>query len=146
MIQEILMAELLEPVRAEIEELHVFFVEWFQGSCPDDDATFAERFSRRFAADFVLIPPTPPAQRLEQLSAAIRRGHGNNPDFEIEIRDVIVRQQRGGMVLATYEEWQRGARNTTPPENGRLASVWFERQPDGSLRWQHVHETTLTKG
>ena len=50
-------------------------------------------------------------------------------------------KQWGDMVLATYEEWQRNALASDPPDNGRIATVLLELGPD--IVWHHVHETWL---
>ena len=71
----------------------------------------------------------------------MRRAHGSNPDFRIAIRNVVVRRVMPDVVLATYEEWQRNALASTPPDNARLATVAFARTEP--LRWLHVHETWL---
>ena len=49
------------------------------------------------------------------------------------------------LVLATYVEAQSGARNTTPADNQRHATVLFERMA-GRLVWRHLHETALDAG
>ena len=47
-------------------------------------------------------------------------------------------------MLATYEEWQRNALASTPPDNGRVATVLFEDdRAEDRLRWLHIHETWL---
>jgi hypothetical protein len=50
--------------------------------------------------------------------------------------------EQGGLVLATYEEWQRQADGSG---SGRLSSVVFRQQPGtpNGLLWLHVHETWL---
>ncbi|MGB1016836.1 MAG: hypothetical protein ACPG4T_22035, partial [Nannocystaceae bacterium] len=68
--------------------------------------------------------------------------YGNSPGFAIAIRRVQVRWQRGTTILATYEEWQRNARRSTPPDNGRAATVLFE-DLGTRLSWLHIHETWL---
>ena len=50
-----------------------------------------------------------------------------------------VRLELSGHVIATYEEWQRNALASTPPDNGRVATAVFERGE--RLKWLHIHET-----
>ena len=50
---------------------------------------------------------------------------------------------QGSAVLATYEEYQKGARNSVRAENARLSTVLFERKSDERLIWRHIHETWL---
>lgn len=136
------MTRLQSRLRHEIVALHEFFVAWFTGAAAETRAEFDARFTRRFDDRFVLIPPAGKLLSLEQIGASIFNAHGTNPDFAIEIHDVTVRWHAAGHVLATYEEWQRNARASTPPDNGRIATVLFA--DDGAtLRWLHIHETWL---
>lgn len=131
--------ELHERVRSEIEGLHAFFVDWFGGTLARD--RFEADFVPRFAEDLIFIPPAGRLLGYPDLEDGIRSGYGSNPDFRVRIRNVVVRRVFEGKVLATYEEWQRNAIASTPPDNGRLATVLFE-QGD-RLRWLHIHETWL---
>lgn len=132
-------SNLEERVRAEIEALHEFFVGWFTGRLPED--AFDAGFSSRFDREFLLVPPAGTTLSIAELGDGVRAGRATNPDFRIAIRNVRVRRVLERHVLATYEEWQRYAIASTPPDNARVASVWFA---DGDpLRWLHVHETWL---
>ena len=102
---------------------------------------FEREFLPRFAADLVFIPPAGRFLGLDQLCASIRDGYGTNPDFRIRIRNVRVHREIDGHILATYEEWQRNALASKPPDNGRLATVLFA--ASDRLTWQHIHETWL---
>ena len=116
---------------------------WFSGAVPDDASTFEEGFLRRLDPEFLLIPPAGATADLTQLAETIRGAHGTNPDFRIAIRNTTVRRAWEGHVLVTYEEWQRNALASTPPDNGRVASALF-RSSEG-LTWLHVHETWLPR-
>ena len=128
-----------DRTRQEIEELHEFFVGWFTGEL-DEDA-FQSSFLPRFSSSVVFIPPAGMLLGLEGLCSAIRSGYASNPDFRIQIRNVTVRNEFDGYVLATYEEWQRNALASTPPDNGRIATVLFA--VGERLKWHHIHETWL---
>ena len=131
-------------VRGEIEQLHIFFVEWFSGVASNEDAAFEARFGVRFDDEFILIPPRGEVLGLNELATSIRRAHGSNRDFRIAIRNVVVRRRTTSLLIATYEEWQRNARASTPPDNARVATVIFSKAPSGErLRWLHVHETSM---
>jgi hypothetical protein len=126
-------------VRAEVEALHEFFVGWFSGALPA--AEFEPGFLSRFEADFLLVPPAGTLLSLDQLADGVEFAHATNPDFRIAIRNVTLRREIDGHILATYEEWQRNALASTPPENARIATVLFrDARP---LRWLHIHETWL---
>ena len=126
-------------VRDEIVALHEFFVGWFSGTLPK--SAFETQFLSRFSPDFLLIPPAGTLLTLEDFQTGLRAAHGTNPDFRIAIRNVKLRRVLDSHILATYEEWQRNALASKPPDNARIASVLFNRNQ--SLEWLHVHETWL---
>lgn len=131
--------ELESIVRTEIEDLHQFFVGWFTGSL--DTNSFDESFLARFDSQFILIPPAGIILSLEELSLGIKNTYDTNPDFRIAIRNVKLQRVLGNEVIATYEEWQRNARASTPPDNSRIATVIFKKTDP--LTWLHVHETWM---
>ena len=126
-------------VHEEIESLHEFFVGWFAGTLREE--LLDECLRARFDPGFVLIPPGGELLTLDALEGALRSAHGSNPEFRITIRDVRIRHVSDDWILATYEEWQRNAKASQPPDNGRVSTVLFGRS--GPLRWLHVHETWL---
>jgi hypothetical protein len=131
--------ELEDIVRTEIEDLHKFFVGWFTGAL--DVNSFESGFLSRFDPDFLLIPPAGIILSLDTLCTSIKNTYDTNPDFSIAIRNVKVQRVLGNEIIATYEEWQRNALASTPPNNGRVATVVFKKtQP---LQWLHVHETWM---
>ena len=133
---------LLNDVRAEIEAVHRFIAGWFRGDEPAGAQQFHAGLAARLAPGFVNIQPAGRALTGETLLSAIERGHGTNPRFEIEIRDVQLRfvGADGGLVLATYTELQRGAMHSTPAENARVSTVLLQRTETG-FAWHHIHET-----
>lgn len=130
----------------EVRALHECFVAWFNGACEASDAWFDAHFRCRLAEDFAIVLPGGGRLAREALLADLRAAHGSNPVFRIQVRDVRARALAGGAVwLVTYEEWQRNARRSTPPDNGRLTSAVMVPAagcPYG-LKWVHVHETWL---
>ncbi|MCH9685521.1 MAG: hypothetical protein K0V04_29075 [Deltaproteobacteria bacterium] len=134
-----------DAVRTEIEALHEFFVGWFSGALDRNAEVFADGFQRRFCDDFLLVPPAGTRLAVADLGGGVERAHGSNREFRIAIRAVEIQLQTPTVVVATYEEWQRNAMASTPPDNGRIATVVFERAAADSmaLRWRLVHETWL---
>ncbi len=130
-----------DAVQSEVEALHRFFVEWFGGACAGTEAELRRGLLQRLDEAFVLVPPAGLVLSRDELTASIKAGYGSNPAFRIAIRNVQVRRAWDGHLLATYEEWQRNARASSPPDNARIASVLFDAR-DG-LKWLHVHETWL---
>jgi hypothetical protein len=126
-------------VRDEVIALHDFFVGWFSGKLAKD--TFETQFLARFDSEFILIPPAGVVLPLKDFQTVFYDAHGSNPDFKIAIRNVRLCRVMDGFVLATYEEWQRNAIASDPPDNGRVASVIFANTTP--IKWLHVHETWL---
>jgi len=134
-----LAVEIADLVRCEIEALHEFFVGWFSGTLAESE--FERGFMIRFAPDFLLVPPAGTLLSLNQIAETVRSAHGSNREFRVAIRNVALRRQFDGHILATYEEWQRNALASTPPDNGRIATVLF--RDTRPLEWLHIHETWL---
>ena len=61
--------ELEDVVRTEIEELHKFFVDWFTGMVDTD--SFDEGFLARFDSDFLFVSPAGIILTLKELNAQI---------------------------------------------------------------------------
>ncbi len=139
-------AVIATPAEIEIIDLHRFFVQWFRGACEDSDRLFEHRLVSRFASDFQIITPGGALFEGAALWSAMRSAWGSNPDFKIEIREVRERRvSTARLVIASYEEWQKNALESTPANNARLSSALLElddRAPHG-LRWLHLHETWL---
>ena len=129
--------KLEDQARSEIEALHEFFVDWFSGALPKE--SFDSIFLPRFSEDVVFIPPAGHQLGYEGLVDAIRGRYATNPDFRIAIRNVRLRHDLADHLVVTYEEWQRNALASTPPDNGRVSTVIFEK--GDQLRWLHIHET-----
>ena len=77
------------------------------------------------------------------LLAPIEAAFGRNRDFYIEVSEIKIRKAIGeDFCLATYLEFQRGAKNTDPSDNYRRSTVLFE-SVEGKLIWHHIHETAV---
>ena len=126
-------------IRAEIEDLHVFFVDWFTGKAPKTQ--LESRFLSSMDADMVFVSPEGDRLSRTDLTVGFEGAHGGNPDFRIAIRDVEVHREIGDLVLATYTEWQRGSKRSGREQSGRLTTVLMTR--NAPHRWLHVHETWL---
>lgn len=134
-----------ELVRGEIERLHDFLGQWLSGALAEKDEVFDHGISERLHPAFVNVQPAGIALTRDELLGRIRAGWGRSPDFRIRIRDVRLRPVTAGsgVLVATYEEYQRGARNSEQSDNARLSTAVFLPRPDGRLLWLHVHETWL---
>lgn len=140
-------ADLAQRVEAEIEAVHAFIAAWFRGDVPEDLQLFGARLADRWDDSLVNIHPSSETIAGSVVLDRMRRAHGASPDFEIEVSECTVRQAfptlSGGLVVATYRELQRGARNSAA-ENTRFSTVVFEWTADEgeeALIWRHIHET-----
>ena len=138
---------LLGRVEAEIQDLHRFLEQWLNGSLPAARDVFDAGLANLLDHDFINIQPAGVSLGREHLVQAIFDGHGASPDFAIKIRNVAIRRMfdNDNMVLATYEEYQRGARNSAHPENARISTALMLDRGNGTrFRWIHIQETWLT--
>ena len=135
------------PVATEIIRLHRFFDAWFTGTGENSDRYFSEHFASCMAPDLHLVFPSGRDVTAETFLSEMRTAHGSNPQFKAQVRNVREKElgDRSRIVFATYEEWQKGALNSKPPNNGRVSSAAFleDRSRPGGLMWLHVHETWL---
>ena len=123
---------------AEIIRLHVFISGWFRGEIAED--RFEPEFAGALHTAFENIQPSGAVLGRAGLLDPIRAAHGTNPDFRIAIEAPRVIAQYPGLILATYVEFQTGARNSAP-ENRRRSTVLFETRE--RLVWRHLQETGL---
>ncbi|MEM8785148.1 MAG: hypothetical protein AAGF19_04775 [Pseudomonadota bacterium] len=141
------MTSLEDAISTEIKALHQLLQDWFSGACARSRPEFDARLTHRLADDLVLIPPGGAALTKADLCEGVWNGYAGSPDFRIEIRTVALRPvSLPGHALATYEEWQRNAVNSTPQDNARVASVLFALEHGAPKRWLHIHETWLPAG
>jgi len=135
-------SDIAKRIEGEIARLHAYFVVWFAGSCAKDRAQFDANVTLHLGHEFELIAPGGGRHGRAAIADAIYAAHATNPAFQIAIRAFSPRMACGELVLVTYEEWQKGAKSSTPPENGRISSALF-RVGEAKLEWVHIHETWL---
>ena len=143
------LSKTLAEVRTEIEVLHDFFTGWFNGTLPESGEAFAHGLADHFHPDFEIVLPSGTVCDRDGLLTPVRQAWGTNPEFRAVVRNVRILgewpQAGAGLVLAAYVEDQSGARNTTPADNLRHATVLFERRAE-RLVWRHLHETAFDAG
>lgn len=128
----------MDAVAKEIAELHQFFQDYFRGLLA---AEAIMRFTDTLGEGFTLIDSAGRITEREAIISAIRRAHGTRSDIKIWTEKPVLRHQDGALWVATYEEWQTAAGQTTQ----RQSTVVFGRDasaPNG-LVWLHVHESGL---
>ena len=131
----------------EIVDFHEFLESWFRGLLPKDEAVF-DTFAARLRPKGLIIQPSGSEASLDDFANWLWGAHGINDAFRIQIRNCqVLEVLEGGAQLVRYEEWQKGAKNSDPPNNARVATVLLE--PDSraanGLVWLHVHETDLPR-
>lgn len=127
--------------RNEVEQLHMFFRDWFVGASEDNDANFA-RVAAVLADDFELISPRGEIYDRAGILALIRQAHGGRADdFRIWITDFTARVVAAPLCIATYREWQEIAGE----QSCRMSTVLFREHPTtpNRVQWVHLHETWL---
>ena len=134
----------MKTAQREIEELHLFFQQWFNGDLEDTDENF-QRFAGVMAEDFEIITPAGlrvlRAELLLRLRAAHSTQRDSEPPLRIWVENVQARPLAPELIHATYEEWQE----TGGEVKGRLSTALL-RSADGTpnnLGWVHVHEVWL---
>jgi len=131
-------------IETAIHDIHDFFTDWVGGRCPGDAETFRKNALDRISDDLVAIFPAGQRFDKKDFEGYMASIYGSNPDFRIKIRDIRVSQIRDGMAVLNYEEWQRDAKDSDKPNNGRVTTmVVGERPVNGGLEILQVHETWL---
>ena len=138
------MTSLADRAEKEVVDLNRFFERWFRGERLAASNGIA-RLEAALSPGFQIIFPSGREMDRGALIDEVRGRHGSRAElgesFRIEVRNLAVRHERDGLVLATYEEWQHAG----PTASARRSSVLFERHdtaPNG-VRWLHLHECWL---
>ena len=106
----------------EIERLHSFIAGWFRGEF--DRTDFEPGFAQALHPEFENIQPSGAVLSRADLLEPIRQAHGANPDFDIEIEEPRILATWPGLTLATYVEYQTGARNSRPTSSRTSRTAW----------------------
>ena len=128
----------------EIERLHDFFTNWFNGELEQTDEQFRQ-FDSVIADGFVLIDIHAARIARDELAESIWKHWGHPADegktMAIETDEVRVLHSADDLHLATYVERQRAGDES----NARRSTVLFRESasaPNG-LEWLFVQETPL---
>ncbi len=132
--------------RAEVTQLHEFFVDWFNATVADTDAVFS-RVESALHSDFSMVLPS--GRTIDRRSALeqIRSAHGSadrEQPSRIEIVDVVTQIDAANVALVSYEERQLAGDVLL---NRRTSSACFVAASDapGGVQWRRLHETLLTE-
>lgn len=125
----------MDRYRTEIEDLHEFFVEWYDGALAE---SAFERLEAALAPGFTMVTPAGEYEDRAAVLEWIRQAHGREADrqFDIEIRNVDVVANGPEHTVVRYEEHQTVEGET----DGRISTVTFR---EDDLAWLALHETAI---
>jgi hypothetical protein len=130
-------------IETAIHDIHDFFTDWVGGRCPGDAETFQRNALDRISDDLVAIFPAGRRFGKEDFKGYMSSIYGSNPDFRIKIRDIRVNHVDGNMAVVNYQEWQKAAKDSDRPNNGRITTMVLGEKPTGGVEILQVHETWL---
>jgi hypothetical protein len=133
-----------KQIETAVHDIHDFFTDWVGGRCPGDAQTFSRNALDRISDDLVAIFPAGLRFGKKDFEGYMHSIYGSNPDFRIKIKDIRVSHVSDRMAVVNYEEWQRDAKDSDQPNNGRLTTMVIgEKSANGGLEILQVHETWL---
>ena len=135
MIKESRLSE--DSVKNEVEELHLFFQDWFNGDVSKDKI---ERFTSVVSSDFQIIAPNATFSYVKDLKKMIELGYDTSSGRRIWTENIATREV-GSLIIATYNELQEYDGIFTK----RISSALFSYDPNtpNECKWHHVHETWI---
>lgn len=136
-----MMSDLLTLAETEIRKRHVFFVDWYRGTAPDDAV---DTCAASFAEDFRIIWPSGDyMERAPLLEALASARASTGPEFEIRIDIDHAVALSNDLCLMTFDEHQE----TKNGPNSRRGTAVFSRDagaPNGVV-WRHLQETWIAE-
>jgi hypothetical protein len=133
-----------EQIEATIHDIHEFFTDWVGGRCPGDDVTFQKNALDRLSDDLVAIMPGGRSFGKNDFEGYMKGIYASNPAFRIEIRDIRIRHTGADLAVVNYHEWQRDAKDSDDPNNGRITTMVVRDRGKGrEPEILQVHETWL---
>jgi hypothetical protein len=139
-------SDMEDKCKIEIQELHSFFENWFNGVIAKTRPNF-ERVSEVLHPNFNLIPPSGKIVSRKRLLEMIWDAHDSrkhsNDLMKIWIKNFRFQQMSETHFLVVYEEWQR----INDADKGRISTAIMMKQDNSyqDLIWYSVHETWLTE-
>lgn len=131
-----------DQISTEIERLHQFFIDWFNGVIPETHDCF-KQFSTATSTDFSIIHPSGVLEPIKNLAEGLYNAYNKRPGLNIKVKNMRIQHKMGNYYVATYEEWQLEKGDAA--WRGRISTALLsntEGTPAG-LMWHHVHETWL---
>ncbi|MFV1970768.1 MAG: DUF4440 domain-containing protein [Acidimicrobiia bacterium] len=120
----------------EIERLHQFFEDWFNGV----RSRSIEEFSDALDETFFIVSPMGDISDKARIVEAVDGRRGASP-VEIHIGNVRIRRLEGELLISTYEE--RQIRETESTVMAATVGLVPDSSRPGGFRWIFVHESWL---
>lgn len=134
----------ITQIEAAIHDIHDFFTDWVGGRCPNDFETFKRNALDIISDNLVAIFPAGRMFGKNDFESYMKGIYGSNPDFRINIRDIRLSHQSGDLAVVNYQEWQRNAKDSEDPNNGRVTTMVVRDRGAGvAPEILQVHETWL---
>lgn len=136
----------IAQIETTIHDISDFFTDWVGGRCPGDVDTFKRNALDRLADDLVVVMPGGRSFGKKDFEGYMKSIYGSNPDFRIKIRDIRLNHRSGDLGVVNYHEWQRNAKDSDEPNNGRVTTMVVRDRGTGATpEILQVHETWLPK-
>ena len=103
-------------------------------------ADVCEKLLARFSPAYSMVTPGGAMLDFTALAPFFRTQRGAKKGLHIDIENMQLVARSAGGATVTYQERQQ-----LPGQNAtlRFSTVVFESEPDGTVRWRHLHETFL---
>ena len=124
--------------RKEVEELHEFFGKWYRSQVLKEAIS---RVSDVLADEFHIVTPEGHIIERDRLLQMLESRHGSMSDMEMQVEDIRLRFNEGGVIIVTYQEWGQ----TGKYSKRTMISAVLRSHPDkpNGLEWLHVHESLM---
>ncbi|MDR7282422.1 hypothetical protein J2X84_001243 [Pseudomonas corrugata] len=119
----------------EVIQAHVAIEQWL---AEEQDDSALEQLLSRFSPQFSMVSPLGRVLEFEALSELFQLAGGKKLGFRIELSELRGVALYDGGAVVSYREQQTDA---TGLHSDRRSTVVFEKDADGGLIWQHLHET-----
>jgi hypothetical protein len=131
-------ASLFSGAKAEITEIHAFFVHWFIEASVDTHEF--KRLEESFDAEFAMVTPDGKLHTRAEVLLRLHKAKASmEKKFAIDIEEITLLWDDGDAVLVGYVEAQSiGGRHTR-----RRSTALFEKRDAtaNGVAWRHLHET-----
>ncbi|MEN5219643.1 MAG: hypothetical protein ABS932_00935 [Stenotrophomonas sp.] len=121
----------------EIHDLHVLIEDWFTGRSP---VAALHTLLAHFSEDFSMVGIRGVRLDTPALAGFFAAAHGSRPGLRITVDALQYLPLAPAACAVRYREDQIGADGTG---HRREALAVLVSRPDGTLRWQALHETVI---